>query len=162
MIQERGYIIRTDGPYAWVQTERKSTCGQCAVNKGCGSNVFSSVLGNKLVEFRAINSINATAGDTVILGLQESALLKSALLMYLFPLLTMLFFAVVADFVLPLLGVHALQVWIGMSALFGFILAYLFVRQFTRRHQKDEAYQPVILRRANLSEQFSIYQKQEV
>ena len=162
MIQEQGFITRIDGNYAWVRTERKSTCGQCAAQKGCGTNVFSKVLGNKLVEFKAINEAGADVGDQVILGLHESVLLKSALLMYLLPLATMFLFALLAQFSDALTGKELSEIWISLIALAGLVCGFIYVRQFATHHQSDTRYQPVVLRRASLGEQFTLKHPQEV
>ena len=162
MIEEQGQVIRTEGQFAWVRTQRKSTCGQCAAQKGCGTNVFSKVLGNKLVEFKAINKTNAMAGDQVILGLHESVLLKSAVLMYVLPLVSMFVFALLSSFIGEALGVTVSQGWISIFAVFGLLAGFVWVRYFMRNHQTDEKYHPTILRRVTLAEQSSSYTLHEI
>lgn len=162
MIEEQGQVIRTEGEFAWVHTQRKSTCGQCAAQKGCGTNVFSKVLGNKLVEFKALNKIDATAGDQVVLGLHESVLLKSAVLMYVLPLVMMFVFALLATVLGHSLELNLSQAWVSLFAVMGLLSGFLGARLFARAHQADERYQPVILRRASLSEQYSINHLQKV
>ena len=162
MIEEQGQIVKTEGQFAWVRTQRKSTCGQCSAQKGCGTNVFSKVLGNKMVEFKAINKINATVGDNVVLGLHESVLLKSAALMYVLPLISMFSFALLAMFFGDILGISVSQAWISFAAVFGLLSGFLLVRQFARYHQEDEQYHPVVLRKASLVEQYSINHLQKI
>lgn len=157
MIEEHGQIIRTEGQVAWVLTQRKSTCGQCAAQKGCGTNVFSKVLGNKMVEFKAINTTDASAGDEVVLGLRESVLLKSAILMYVLPLLSMFAFALLTIAVGHVLSVTISQAWISLFAVLGLLCGFLCVRQFARFHEMDERYHPTVLRRVTLSEQHSLH-----
>jgi len=162
MIQEQGYVVKTDGQFAWVRTERKSACGHCSSQKGCGTSVFSKLLGNRLIEFRAINSINAETGEIVVLGLKESALLKSAFIMYLLPLIAILVFALAAHFIPGLLGSELSQGWVIFVALSGLGVSYLYQRHFAKQHQTDDEYQPVILRRATMAEQFLLNHTQEV
>jgi sigma-E factor negative regulatory protein RseC len=162
MIEEQAQVIRTEGEFAWVRTQRKSTCGQCAAQKGCGTNVFSKVLGNKLVEFKAINKIDAVAGDQVILGLHESVLLKSAALMYVLPLVLMFVFALLATAVGHSLAGDISQAWVSLFAVLGLLLGFFGARLFARAHQTDESFQPVILRRTTLPEQYSINHLQKV
>ncbi|MGD8594013.1 MAG: SoxR reducing system RseC family protein, partial [Gammaproteobacteria bacterium] len=33
MIEERGKVVAVKDDWAWVETERKTVCGQCAANK---------------------------------------------------------------------------------------------------------------------------------
>jgi sigma-E factor negative regulatory protein RseC len=162
MIQEYGYVVKTDEQFAWVHTQRKSTCGQCAAQKGCGTNVFSKVLGNKHTELKAINAANAKVGDTVVLGLRESVLLKSAFIMYMLPLLMMFIFAVFTQFIFNAVGNEASQFWIGIFAVTGLLLGFVYARYFAKQHQTDSEYHPVVLRQSTLVEQFSINHTQEV
>ena len=162
MIEEQGEIIRTEGEFAWVRTQRKSTCGQCSAQKGCGTSVFSKVLGNKLVEFKAINKIAASAGDQVILGLHESVLIKSAAMMYILPLLAMFLFAMLATYIGQSFGNELSQAGISLFAMLGLLAGFIGARLFARAHQSDERYHPVVLRRITLVEQFSVDQLHKV
>ena len=158
MIEEQGQIIRTEGEMAWVRTQRKSTCGQCSAQKGCGTSVFSKVLGNKLVEFKAINRIDAVVGDNVVLGLHESVLLKSAALMYVLPLLLMFICALLATYIADSLALDLSQAGVSLFAILGLFAGFACARLFARAHKTDERYHPVILRRTNFVEQYSIDQ----
>ena len=162
MIQEYGYVVKTDEQFAWVHTERKSTCGQCAAQKGCGTNVFSKVLGNKHTELKAINAANVVVGDTVVLGLRESVLLKSAFIMYMLPLILMFTFAFLAQIIANASGYELPQLWIGIFGVTGLSLGFAYARLFAKQHQADANYHPVVLRKSTLSEQFSINHTQEV
>lgn len=162
MIQEYGYVVKTDEQFAWVHTERKSTCGQCAAQKGCGTNVFSKVLGNKHTELKAINTANAEIGDTVVLGLRESVLLKSAFIMYMLPLMLMFIFAFLTQVFFNAFGREVSQLWIGMFAVAGLSLGFAYARHFAKIHQTDANYHPVVLRKSTLAEQISITHTQEV
>jgi sigma-E factor negative regulatory protein RseC len=162
MIQETGQVIKTDGEFAWVQTQRQSTCGACAAKKGCGTNVFSKVLGKKHIQFKAVNTLDVKPGDMVVLGLRESALLKSALMIYLLPLLSMFLCAAAMDIFSKAIGLGDIQAWVVIAGLTGLLAAFGLVHFFTKNHLSDSDYQPVILRRATLSEQFSLHSAQEV
>jgi sigma-E factor negative regulatory protein RseC len=37
MIEETARDVALEDDFAWVETQRKSTCGACVVNKGCGA-----------------------------------------------------------------------------------------------------------------------------
>ena len=162
MIEEQGQIVRTEGQFAWVRTQRKSTCGQCSAQKGCGTNVFSKVLGNKMVEFKAINKINASSGEHVVLGLHESVLLKSAAMMYILPLFSMFTFALLASLLGDTLENGVPQAWVIFFAVLGLLSGFLLVRRYASNHQTDEEFHPVVLRRVNLVEQYSVNHLQKI
>jgi len=153
MIKQSAVVTRTEHDIAYVKTIRESTCGQCGVQKGCGTSVFSKVLGNKFSELTVLNPIHAETGDMVILGLRESVLINSALLMYMFPLLMMFAGAVVAILVNDWLNLDLGQPWIIVSSFSWLLVAFLSIKKISKKHVGDKRFQPVILSKATLSEQ---------
>ena len=147
MIEETAVIIECDGDYAWIEAQRKSACGQCNVNKACGTSTLSKVLGNKSTRMRAINKAQAKKGESVLVGLHESALLTGSFMLYIIPILSMLIFAI--------FGKMIAQYWLiqseeGVSIIFGIIgllLAALWIRIFSLRIKSNARYQPVVLRK---------------
>lgn len=146
MIEEQAVVISCEGEFAWVETQRQTACGQCAVNKGCGTSVLAQVLGNRRTRVRAINPKGARAGDTVVIGLEEGAFLRGSMAVYLLPLLTLflggLFGEMIAGRMVP--G----QEWpVLLGALAGGLLGMWWLRRFSQRIMQDRRYQPVILSR---------------
>ncbi|MDH5571831.1 MAG: SoxR reducing system RseC family protein [Gammaproteobacteria bacterium] len=147
MIEETAIIIECDGEYAWIEAQRKTACGQCNVNKACGTSTLSKVLGNKSTRMRAINQAQAQKGETVLVGLHESALLTGSFVVYIIPIACMLLFAI--------FGKLIAQQWLfqsgeGLSIIFGIIglfVAAIWIRFFSRRIKSDTHYQPVVLRK---------------
>lgn len=146
MIEETATVVKCEGEYAWVEAQRQTTCGKCAANKGCGTSVLAKVVGKKAARMRAINKLEAQVGDTVIVGLNEAALLKGSLAVYLLPLLFMLLFAIVGNVVAEQM-LWQVEPVVILFAVAGLGVAAIWLRQFTRRIQHDDVYQPVILRR---------------
>ena len=96
---------------------------------------------------RAINSIGARAGDRVVLGLAEDALLQGSAAVYLAPLATMLIAAGAGEWLagsLELAAPDAVSVVFGLLGL-GIGLAWL--RRFSRSARDDARYQPVLVRK---------------
>lgn len=153
MIKQAAVITRTEHDIAYVKTVRESTCGQCGVQKGCGTSVFSKVLGNKFSELTVLNPIQAETGDMVILGMRESVLINSALLMYMFPLLMMFGGAITVTLISQWLNLNLGQPWIIVSSFSWFLVAFLTIKKISKKHVGDKRFQPVILSKATLSEQ---------
>lgn len=156
MLEEQGRVVAVEEGFAWVETQRRSACGACSVNKGCGTGVISKVVGQRANRVRAINGIDATVGDDVVIGLHDEALVRGSLAVYTVPLIAMLLMA--------LLGERLGSVWQagsgeGMSVLFGLtglVLAFLWVRRFSRRIAHDSRYQPVILRHGSAAQRVEL------
>lgn len=149
MIEEQATITEREGDYAWLEARKQSACGGCELKSGCGTSVLSKWLSPRLNRMRALNEIEAEIGDNVIVGLQEGALLRGAFMVYLFPLVAMLAAALVAK----LLGGGGVpDGWVILAGVGGLMGASLFLRRYHRRIQRDNRYQPVILRKAPLVE----------
>ena len=146
MITENAIIVSIDNGQTWIETQRKSVCGQCSASKGCGTSVLSKVIGNKLSKMKAINKINAQIGDEVVVGLNEKSLLKGAFMIYMLPLLFLFLFSFVGQFISQSLQIQSSELLIIVFAVFGFYLGMRKVKLFSTAISKNESYQPVILK----------------
>jgi len=141
VIEENARVVRREGDYAWVETQRKSACGQCSARKGCGTSVLDKVLGRRRSVVRVLNPVDAAPGDEVVIGLGEGAFVRGSLAVYALPLVTLLLGAILGEW---LGGSDALSV---LGGLLGLAAGFAWVARFTRRIGDDRRYQPVILRR---------------
>lgn len=147
MIEETGIVVDVQDDFAWVETRRHTVCESCSVNKGCGSAVLAKVLGRRRSVVRAIRRIDAAVGDEVVLGLEDSALLRGSFMVYGAPLLAMFVFAVIGDAIsteLQWLAADLVAVIFGLSGLFA---GLVWVRRYGNRINNDVRFQPVLLRR---------------
>lgn len=154
MITENAIVVSIDNDQTWIETQRKSTCGQCSASKGCGTSVLSKVVGNKLSKMKAINNIKAQVGDEVIVGLTEQSLLRGAFMAYLSPLLYLFLFSFIGQFISSELQFINNEFLIIAFAVFGFYLGMRKLKHFSTSISEDENYQPVILKKSNSSSIF--------
>ena len=150
MIQENGVVIRADDQYVWVETRRKTTCESCSVNKGCGTAILSKVVGTKVNVVQMANPDNLRLGDQVVLGLEESALVKGSFTVYMLPLLLALAFGLFGEFLRFELMSPAGEWLTILFAGLGLVCGLLWARHvLTRQHCRDQ-YHPVIVKRSIL------------
>jgi sigma-E factor negative regulatory protein RseC len=151
MIEERAVILSleretndtaSNDSTAILEIERKSACGLCGQTRGCGNSIWGKLFAHQSTAFKAQNRINAKVGDSVIVGINEKALLKSALLLYILPLVTMLIGAILASQIHDTNG----SAMIGAAA--GLVLGLLWVKGHTLSSSYFRLQQPVILRLA--------------
>ena len=149
MIEERAQVVALNEQEVWVETQRRSACGQCTANKGCGTAVLSKVMGNKRSRVRTLNpkSTKVSVGDEVIIGIQEQALVRGSLVIYMLPLLLMFLFGLLGDVLTSQLLMQNQDVLPIVFGMLGLALGFLWVRRFTRSIADDSRYQPVLLRR---------------
>jgi sigma-E factor negative regulatory protein RseC len=151
MLEEKAIVVKTDQQFAWVETQRQSTCGSCSVNKGCGTSVLQKVLGQKRTRLKVPNQSNYRVGDTVVLGLQENALLKGSLLMYGLPLVFMFGFALLGAAIFFLYDwSYSEPAKIGFS-LTGLVLGFIAIARKNKGINQDPDYQAIILRKLDMS-----------
>ena len=89
MTETPAQVTRVEGGIAWVASRAPASCGACG-GKGCGSSVFGRLWHPNEPEYRVDNPIGARAGDSVVVGLPDGALLRAALACYGVPLLLLL------------------------------------------------------------------------
>ncbi|WP_018138081.1 MULTISPECIES: SoxR reducing system RseC family protein [unclassified Thioalkalivibrio] len=140
-IEEQGVVLAAEAHSARVRIERQSTCGSCSARTGCGSGVLSEVLGRKAVEVTIGHPGQLRAGDRVIIGIRDQALVSGALAMYLLPLLGLVAVPGLLMLAWPLLG----EGWLMLAGAAGFVLGLGGVRYWMRHRAPDLA--PVFLRR---------------
>lgn len=146
MIEESGRVVAVEGDFAWVESERTSACGSCAVRKGCGTSAIAKVFGRRRMQLRVLNRINALVGDDVVVGISEAGLLRGSLAVYAAPLAGLFAGALTGHFAGRQLLASASDLLAIGGALAGFLAALLWLRHFSRTSAKDVAYQPVVLR----------------
>jgi len=98
MIEEQAQVIRVEKNhphYAWVKTQRQSSCGSCEGKSACGTQVLSKVLGQRSNTVKVSNHDQAKAGDWVVIGIDEKALLSGSFYLYFMPLFIMIVFSLI-------------------------------------------------------------------
>ena len=152
MIEQRAVILSLQSEPSQTQTiatleiERITACGLCGQTRGCGNSIWGKLFGHQTAAFKAQNRINAKVGDSVIVGINQKALLKSALLLYILPLVTLFVGAILAS-----------QLWqtdgsTMLGAAIGLVLGLLWVKGHTMSNRYFSLQQPVILRLASSQE----------
>ncbi|MDD5296172.1 MAG: SoxR reducing system RseC family protein [Rhodocyclaceae bacterium] len=141
-------VLAVDKDHVLVKvSEHGGGCGRCNEAGGCNSGVLTQVFGRRAGrEFRLENSIGARAGDRVVVSLGDGVTLKTALAVYMVPVL------------LVILGA-GLGTWLGagddlpagLGAGLGLVTAIAFVAWFRGRMAADGSSHPVLARRAEPS-----------
>lgn len=140
MIEERARVIEAGAGYAWVETERRSACGSCHGSEGCGAAVLAKAMGHRRARLRALSGIPVQAGDEVVVGIDERALLQGSLAVYITPLIAMVAGAAVGE---QVIGSEAAGILLGAAGLLG---GFLWLRHAGSIHHNPQ-FQPVVLRR---------------
>lgn len=149
MIEQHAVILSTEGdshghpPMATIEVVRKTACGLCGKTRGCGNAIWGKIFAHKSTSFKAQNNIEARVGQYVIVGIDENALMKSALLLYIVPLAAMLTGAILMS------QIFQSDIAQMFGAIVGLIIGFIWVKGHTTGHLYYEKHQPTILRLDN-------------
>ena len=149
MIEERAEVVNIDGSDIWVETQRRSACDHCAVNKGCGTSVLGKVIGVKSSRVRVLNPRDkkVSIGDEIIVGINEQALVRGSMIIYLVPLLLLFIFGLLGEALSVQMNILNPDIVVIMSGLIGLIIGFSLVKLFSLQVSRDSRYQPVLLHR---------------
>ncbi|HDT6543126.1 TPA: SoxR-reducing system protein RseC [Kluyvera ascorbata] len=139
MIKEWATVIAWDNGLAQVSCDVKASCNSCASRAGCGSRVVNK-LGPQTTHIITVPSAEPlVAGQKVELGITESSLLGSAMLVYMSPLLGLF---VVAALFQVLFGTDIAAL---CGAVLGGVGGFLIAKGFSPRLAARQTWQPVII-----------------
>jgi len=142
MILETGRIAAIEAEGVWVETIRKSACGSCKAEKGCGQSLINQWDGHSayiwvLLDGRSPSSYQL--GDEIQIGIPEEVIAKGALLVYMVPLITLLLATALAHNQFASEGITTLSGFVGL------LLGGLIVRWHSWRTRFDRNVQPVLV-----------------
>ncbi|MEO0443485.1 MAG: SoxR reducing system RseC family protein [Pseudomonadota bacterium] len=142
MIVESAQVAAIDSDALWVETIQRSVCGRCSAKSGCGQSLLSR-FGEKPIYLRVLlqqrPASHYQVGDNISIGINDNAVVKSALLSYLLPLSFMLVFMAIAHIY------FAAEMPTITMAIVGIFLGGLFVRWHQKKYLNDERHQPIIV-----------------
>jgi sigma-E factor negative regulatory protein RseC len=141
MAQKKGRVtgIGKDG-WAMVVTERGDACSNCESAQFCHSLADCSRL-----ETPVLNRAGAEVGDTVSITLSSGSVFKSALILYILPIVTLLFGAVGGAGLHKQLGIGENGAAIGFGFV-GLILGFAIARLISKLKTTESKLTPVITR----------------
>ncbi len=122
MIEEYAVVTERKEGYVMLEIERRTACGLCGQTRGCGNATWGKLLGHTQQSFAAENTIGANVGDSVVVGIDEHAMLGAVFYMYVVPLVTMLVAAVVTDVLTEN------QAYVLVAAISGLLLGFVWAK----------------------------------
>lgn len=147
MMEEEGSVVKLENGYAIVQTEKGSACS------GCGSKASCHAMGGndgKIMEMRAVNEINAKAGDRVIIAIDSVVLLKSSFLVYIVPLVIMIVGGVMGDsYAREHMPASDPDLVAGATGIICLIISFLGIKLWSKGLEQKAQYRPKIIRIVN-------------
>jgi sigma-E factor negative regulatory protein RseC len=143
MMTEKGRVIAVEDDGLWVETLQVSACEQCSAKSGCGQSLLANSLMSDMTCIKAVfnrpNTRIWQVGDSVDIGISETALLKATGISYMVPLLGLIAGACGS----VLVGDSDLHAALG--ALFGLCSGFLISRTHAKSVQHRDTYHAIVI-----------------
>ncbi len=146
---ESGRVVAIESDALWVETLQKTTCGSCALQKGCGQSILQQLYSARANHLRvqmtdsdphAIDSVDPyRIGDRVEFSLPDHIIVTGSLLLYLVPIVGLLLGSVLGA------QLFAHEPAVIVSAMLGFCIAAAAVRLFSMRRGDGAALQAQLI-----------------
>jgi sigma-E factor negative regulatory protein RseC len=137
MIETRAKVVRAGAGIALVEAENRGTCGHCDTEGGCGKSAMGKLFCSKPRTFEVIDNLGCRVGDEVSIGVQDGALLKGAVAVYMVPMFLLLAGSLFGN----MWGDGAAVLGGGVGLLIGFFWA----RHYSVANRGNPRFQPYIL-----------------
>ncbi|MDG2047675.1 MAG: SoxR reducing system RseC family protein [Halioglobus sp.] len=146
MLTETGRVVGIEGDGIWVETVRRSTCGTCSAQKGCGHGLLNRISEGRRGYVRALPGEQSVddynINDQVVISIPEEVILRGSFIAYILPIFFMLAGAIGGSHFL--IGQQDLLAVAGAAG--GLALGFTVVRRHGLQHRQDPAFQPTLLR----------------
>lgn len=156
MIETEGVVVKVEGDVAYIQAQRKSSCGGCAKQgESCGTSTLIGFFDTKTPLYRARNALGVKAGERVVIGMEDGMLYKGVMAIYLPPLFLLLVGAIGGHL---LAATPALaETYAMLGALAGLAAGFFGARYYSTRMTDGGRYQPVVLNRIHEANVVNFY-----
>jgi sigma-E factor negative regulatory protein RseC len=141
MIEEIGTVVAVKGDNVWVETQVKTTCSGCKASEGCPSSTIAKAFTSKANLVYMEVPCALVVGQQIKIGISEHALLRASLMVYVIPLLLLIFSAAALSAMLP--NVHELIILLAAS--FIAFLGFWWASAFSKSPKHKEQFAPIFL-----------------
>ncbi len=139
MMREWATVVAWQNGVATLHSEIKTSCNSCSARKGCGSAMLNKIGPKNAHVMQIASKEPLQPGQRIELGIKESSLLGSALLVYMTPLLGLFVFAGVFQ------ALFHSDLAAAAGALLGGIGGFIVAKGLSAHFGDREAFQPIIL-----------------
>jgi sigma-E factor negative regulatory protein RseC len=140
MSEEIGIVESVEGDWVWVETQRKGACSSCGHRESC-----QLIEGGDRMLVKARNDAHAKKGDEIEFFISPKTKLKCVTMVYMVPVFGLMVGAFSAGSLSSLIGLNP-KVGMALFSIAGVVIAYLLVRQYSKRLEVKNALTPLVTR----------------
>ena len=89
MLEETATVVEVIDGRLIAETESRSSCSHCSTDS-CSTSVVAKLFGIRRNRLVMENTLQAKAGDRVVIGIPDNLLVQASVMAYLLPLVVML------------------------------------------------------------------------
>ncbi|MDR5615993.1 SoxR-reducing system protein RseC [Arsenophonus sp.] len=139
MVKEWATVVYWHNGRAVLRYGSNSGCGSCAARSTCGSYILNKIGPKTEYQLELEASQPLIVGQKIEVGIPEASLLRSAMLVYLTPLLGLF----IGSGVMQFLFLNQFIIFLG--AVFGGSVGFFLAKKIAHYWEKETLYQPIIL-----------------
>jgi len=144
-MEELAKVTHIENNVVSIESEVKSACSGCQQVDNCGSGQVSKAFPTKKLSLKLYSDLPLKIGDTVVLGLSDEYLLQSAWQVYMFPLIGLISFASLGQYLTSHSFFPHELLAVMLSAVGGY-LGYLLSKSVQSSAKNRQKLTPKILR----------------
>lgn len=145
MIEELATVVSVNDFNIVVTSNIKSACSGCSQADKCGSGQVAKAFPQKQLMLNIVSDLSVKVGDNVIIGISEKCLLNSAWQVYLWPLIGLISFSGLGQWLIEqLILPHELYA-IALGGIGGYI-GYLFASHQQKSINNQTLLMPKLVR----------------
>ena len=126
-------VVKVENGSAWLKVNRKNNCSSCSSNSSCGVASLSQVFNKKSILIKVKNTLNANQGDMVTVSYPAKDLIRSAMIAYLIPIITLIAVSIFAKLISDFLYFQT-ELFVIICALIGLTGSSYSLRFFRTRN----------------------------
>lgn len=146
MIEEQATVVAINNNLITVESKVKSTCSSCQQVNECGSGQVAKAIPQRKLVVTLENSLGVKVTDIVIIGIPEDKLLQSAWQVYFLPLLGLIGFSAIGQWLNSIMLLEHEFITILLAFVGGY-LGYKLARRLQNRLLCQQNLQPRLLRK---------------
>ncbi len=135
--QEEAVVNEVDNGFVYLSTNNAS-CNSCSSQSGCSS--FSFLSNTPSRSLKVINTLSLEKGDRVMVELKTDKLVFGTLLVYILPLVSLLFFSVIGKLLLS----EGFSILFGIA---GFVLSLFIIKRIMSNKGLSDQFEPKLLKK---------------
>lgn len=140
MVTEVAQVIDVQGDFALVECISKSACGSCHAADNCGNSSIAKAFKPHTNRFQVKMKYPVLPGQRIQIGLPAQSVVRSAMLVYLLPLVVMVFGVAIA------VGLFGNSDGVALAGCaIGAVIGFFGARFGAKKMEKKHQYQPIML-----------------